>query len=71
MLGGMKAQVVGSIPVKERTCGHHFGVQQGVLTDEAHHVPVMTVRSLHHWSDADRWALGATRGHWGALTQIG
>jgi hypothetical protein len=40
------------VAMQERTRGHHFGVEQGLLGQQAMKKPTVSVGPIHHGGDA-------------------
>ncbi len=54
----IELQVARHVAVNQRAGGHHFGVQQGVFTQQAVEIAAMPVRPVHHRGDGQLPAVG-------------
>src|SRR6202012_1457901 len=44
----IEVQMTRNVPMQQRTRGHHFGVQPGVLRQKSMKIAAMAIRPIHH-----------------------
>jgi hypothetical protein len=53
MFDRIKAEKTPAVAPEDRVGDDHFGIKPGMAAQQAMEPPAMTVRPVHHWSDAE------------------